>query len=404
MPMPRNPNLLPAGVRLADKLALAQLHRVFPVEVVTDSLKQANKATIRVRELPNEFMAYYPMMLCLYREASQTEVLRVMAEGLHWLFGLADFKITGKSGISQARARIGSAPLFDVFDRCTKPLAKPGSAGCFYHGMRLTALDGSDLDLDDCPEISDHFGRSRNQNGDGVYPKARLVGLVEIGTRAVFGLSVGTFHDSEIPLATKVIPKLTPGMLCLADQLFMSFDLFDQAAKTGADLLFRARLDRKLDRETVLPDGSYLSTIYAGSDRKRENGIRVRVVEYDTEIAINGKETVHAYRLITTLLDSELFPLSELADLYRERWEVETMLDEMKTHLMGSQPLRSRTPDLVYQEIYGMVMAHYAIRAIMYEAAASAKIDPDELSFTHSRNVIERNLPKFGAFPPGTFV
>jgi hypothetical protein len=398
--MPRNSNVLAAGVRLADKLTLAQLHRYFPTDIVKDSLERAQKTTKRTRELPNEFMTYYPMLLCLYRDVSQQEVLRVMADGLSWLFGLTEFKITGKSGISQARARVGSEPLIDVFDCCAKPLAKPGSKGCFYRSLRLVAIDGSDLDLDDCPENSQHFGRSKNQHGDGAYPKAKLVGLVEVGTRAAFALSVGKYKESENALALNVIPKLSNGMLCLADRLFMSWEIFDQAKNTGAELLFRARDDRNLPVEKRFSDGSYLSTIYAHTDRKQETGIKVRVIDYDAEVVRNGNTTKHGYRLITTLMDHETFPFAELVNLYRERWEFETMLDEVKTHLMENQPLRSRTPDLVIQEIYGMVMAHYAIRAVMYEAAASARIDPDELSFTHSRNVLERSLPKFGAFPP----
>jgi hypothetical protein len=398
--MPRNPNVLAAGVRLSDKLAFAQLNRFFPVETVKESLERANKATKRMRELPNEFMAYYPMMLCLYRDVSQQEVLRVMADGLLWLFGLKDFKITGKSGISQARARVGSAPLRDVFERCAYPLAKPGTIGCFYRGLRLVALDGSEVDLDDCPENSEYFGRSKNQSGEGAFPKSRLVGLVEVGTRAAFALSVGKYKDSENSLARNIMSKLTPGMLCLADRLFMSFDIFAQARSTGAELLFRAREDRKLPRQEILPDGSYLTTIYDSSDRKQETGLKVRVIDFDAAVTIDGRTSKHRYILVTTLTDYKAYPFLELANLYRERWEFETMLDEVKTHLMDSQPLRSRTPDLVIQEIYGMVMAHYAIRAVMYDAAASARIDPDGLSFTHSKNVIERHLPKFGAFPP----
>lgn len=402
--MPRHPHLLPAGIRIADNLAFAQLHRVFPLHVVQESLKTADKATIRNRELPNELMTYYPSLLCLYRDVSQQEVLRVMADGLTWLFGLSEFKITGKSGISQARSRVGSEPLKEVFHRCARPLAKADTKGSFHQGLRLVALDGSDLDLDDCPENSRYFGKSKNQHGEGAFPKAKIVALMEIGTRAAFAVSIGTNHSSENVLALDVIPKLEPGTLCLADQLFMSWEIFDRAKSTGAELLFRARLDRVLPVEERLSDCSYLSTIYHSDDRKRTNGIKVRVLEYDIAVTRDRQTTVHEYRLITTLIDEKSHPLRELAPLYHERWEIETMLDEVKTHLMNGQPLRSRTPDLVKQEIYGMMMAHYAIRAIMYEAAAMQKIDPDELSFTHSQNVIVRYLPKLGAFPPSTII
>jgi len=400
--MPRSPKLLPAGVTLADKLACAQLHRQFPLEIVKQVLEERGVETKRKRELPNEFMAYYPILLCLYRDVSQTEVLRVMAEGLDWLFGMNDFKITGKSGISQARARVGSDAMGDIFCRCARPLANADAIGSFYKGMRLVGLDGTDLELEDCPENSDAFGRSQNQNGPSAYPKARVVALVEIGTRAAFAAEIGKYSQSEHELAVNVIPYLDSKMLCLADQLFMSFEIFDQAIRIGAQLLFRARMDRCLEREQVLPDGSYLSTIYSSRDRQKQHGLPVRVIEHYANVTIDGKTTSHPYRLITTLLDWKQFEYNELIELYRQRWEFETMLAEMKTHLMGSQPLRSRAPDLVRQEIYGMLMAHLAIRAAMYEAAYSAKIDPDDLSFTHSKNVLDRNLRKAGVFSPCT--
>jgi hypothetical protein len=327
-----------------------------------------------------------------------------MADGLTWLYGLTEFKITGKSGISQARARVGPEPLKEVFNRCAKPLAEPGSPGCFYRDLRLVALDGSDVELDDCSENSEYFGKAKNQHGEGSYPKARLVALMEIGTRAAFGISIGTYRTSENVLALDVLPKLEPGMLCLADQLFMSWEIFAEAKKSGSELLFRARQDRVLPVEQRLSDCSYVSTIFHSDDRKRNNGIKVRVVEYDVVVTRDGKTTVHGYRLITTLMDAELYPLRELAALYHERWEIETMLNEVKTHLMGQQPLRSRTSELVKQEIYGMLMAHYAVRALMYQVAAREKIDPDDLSFTHSQNVIVRYLPKLGAFSPSTFI
>ena len=398
--MPRTANTLAAGVRISDKLTLAQMQRYFPVAVIKASLKSSERESKRIRELPNELIAYYPMLLCLYREVSQQEVLRVLGDGLQWIDGLKEFKITGRSGISQARSRVGSEPLRLTFEKCAVPLARDGAEGCFYAGMRLVAMDGTDLDLEDGDEIAAYFGRSSNQHGEGAYPKARVVGLVEIGTRAAFGLSIGTFRESENALATSVIPKLDVGMLCLADQLFMSFEIFQQCRDTGAELLFRAREDRVLPKEKRLADGSYLSTIFDSADRRRLKGIRVRVIEYVTKVSCGDRQTTHRYRLITTLLDAKKHPATTLSQLYRERWEVETMLDEVKTHLMRSQPVRSRTPALVLQEIYGMMMAHYTIKAVMYEAAESARIDPDQLSFTHSKNVLERNLPKIGVFPP----
>lgn len=401
--MPREARATPAGVEIADRLAFAQVTRFLPLKAVCNSLQNADKETKRQRELPNEFMVYFPVLLAVYRNRSQKEVLRTLADGLRDLFGLADLKITGRSGISQARSRIGSAPLAELFDVCAIPLAKPDSVGCFYNGLRLVAIDGTSADLEDNAVNNEHFGRPSVNNG-GSRPMVRISGLVEIGTRALFALAAGNWNNSsESTLALEVMLKLESGMLCLGDRYYAKFRLINSVIERGADFLFRRQDNWKLAREEILPDGSFLSTIYDSKDTKKcGKGIRVRVLEFDAVIELNGKSTRSSYTLVTSLLDYRRFPYLELSNLYRERWEFETALDEMKTHLMAGQPLRSKTPDLVIQEIYGMALAHYVIRAVMFEAAESAKLDPDRLSFEHAKNVIKRHAPKIGVFPPST--
>ena len=189
-------------------------------------------------------------------------------------------------------------------------------------------------------------------------------------------------------------------MLCLADRNFFGFDLWKKACKTGADLLWRVKKNLRLPCEKRLPDGSYLSTIY-GSDKNRRqgaHGIRVRVIEYTLEGVADAEPL---YRLLTTILDWEQAPAGDLAALYHERWEIETALDELKTHLRGSKiVLRSKTPDLVRQEFYGLMMTHFAVRGLMHEAALKAGEDPDRLSFLHAVRVVRRKLPHFVAIPP----
>jgi len=172
------------------------------------------------------------------------------------------------------------------------------------------------------------------------------------------------------------------------------------AAKTGADLLWRTRQNARLDVEKRLPEGSYLSRIYASTSDRRNgrNGIVVRVIDYCLK-DVQGSEPL--YRLITTILDHEQAPAKELAALYHERWEIETTLDELKTHLRGAQiVLRSKTPELVRQEFFGLLMAHFAIRGLMHEAALKADQDPDRLSFVHSVHVIQRRMARYAAIPP----
>jgi hypothetical protein len=208
------------------------------------------------------------------------------------------------------------------------------------------------------------------------------------------------FATDEITLARDVVLALGKGMLCLADRFFPGYDLWERAAKTGADLVWRVRQNARLDADRRLADGSYLSRIYAStSDRRNQrNGIVVRVVDYRLH-NVPGAEPL--YRLITTILDPKQAPAKELAALYHERWEIETALDELKTHLRGAQiVLRSKTPELVEQEFWGLLMTHFAIRGLMHEAALKADTDPDRLSFVHSVRVVQRRLARYAATPP----
>ena len=211
---------------------------------------------------------------------------------------------------------------------------------------------------------------------------------------------MGAYKTGEITLAKEVLPSLSKGMLCLADRNFYGFELWKQASATGSDLLWRVKINLCLPCEKRLPDGSYLSRVYESlkDQRRKENGVVVRVIEYRLE-GVEGSESI--YRLLTTILDYEKAPVTELAALYHERWEIETALDELKTPLRGSKiVLRSKTPDLVRQEFYGLLMAHFAIRGLMHEAALKANEDPDRLSFLHAVRVIRRKIASFAATPP----
>jgi IS4 transposase len=204
----------------------------------------------------------------------------------------------------------------------------------------------------------------------------------------------------EVTLAEEVLPLLKPDMLCLADRGFYSYRLWQLAHETGAELVWRLKIGLILSREKNLPDGSFLSTFYeCAADRKKSrNGIQVRVVEYTLE-GLSDAES--SYRLATTILDPDQAPAKELAALYHERWEIESSFDELKTHLRGRQiTLRSKTPDLVKQEFYGMMMAHFAIRGLMHEAALKEEVDPDRLSFLHAVRVIRRKMARIASIPP----
>ncbi len=398
--MARAPADLPTGVRLSDHISLGVIARAFPPEQVRQILAETGKASERERDLPAQVMVYYAIALALYMGSSTREVLRCLLEGVRWLWGAEAVRVAGKSGISQARSRLGEAPLRRLYEQVVQPIAMRATKGAWYRAWRLVSLDGSCLDVADTEENRATFGCPGASRGESAFPQLRFVALVENGTHVLFGACLGRFADGEATLARDVLTALRSGMLCLADRYFFGYALWQAAAATGADLLWRVRCNLRLPRAQVLADGSYLTTIYPSDKDRRHgtSGIQVRVVEYRLE-GVAGAEPL--YRLMTTILDPAQAPAADLAALYHERWEIEGALDELKTHLRGAQVvLRSKTAALVRQEFWGLLLAHFAVRGLMHEAALRADEDPDRLSFLHAVRVIRRKLPLVAALPP----
>jgi len=392
---------LTKGSRITDYISVGVLSKTFPVEKVAEVLKRTGKVSQRQRDLPAHVVVYYVMALGLFMGVSYREVLRCLMEGIAWLKTPgAKVKITGKSGISQARTRLGYAPVKELHDEVVKPIARRDTKGAWYRQWHLVTLDGSTMETADNKENEIAFGRPGAPRGKSGYPQLRFVSMVENGTHVLFGTEIADWRTGEITLAKEVIVHLQPGMLCLADRNFFGSELWGKAHSTGADLLWRVKKTLLLPCLERLPDGSYLSCSYPSEKDRRHNtrGVTVRVIEYRLEGVANAEDV---YRLLTTILSPEEAPAGELAALYHQRWEIETALDELKTHLKGSRiQLRSKTPDLVRQEFYSLMMTHFAIRGLMHEAAIKGDTDPDELSFVHAVRVIRRKLPYLGAFSP----
>jgi hypothetical protein len=391
---------LPAGVRLSDHISLGVIARAVPPARVREVLAETGKASERERNLPAPVMVYYAIALALYMGSSTREVLRCLLEGLRWLWGAEAVKVAGKSGISQARRRLGEAPLRRLYEDLVQPIATRASKGAWYRGWRLASLDGTCLDVADTAENRAAFGVPGASRGESAFPQLRLVALVENGTHVLFGARLGRYAEGETTLAHDVLAALRPGMLCLADRQFFGHALWQRAASTGADLLWRVKSNLRLPRERVLPDGSYLTTVYPSeADRRhRTSGLPLRVVEYRLE---GLPEADPLYRVVTSILDPQRAPAAELAALYHERWEIEVALAEFKTQLRGARVvLRSKTPALVRQEVWGLLLAHFAVRGLMHEAALQADEDPDRLSFSHAVHVVRRKIPQFAALSP----
>jgi hypothetical protein len=399
--MARTRKALPQKVDVAHLISAGVLASVCPRALIEEVLADTGKASQRKRLLPAPAVVYYVMALALWREAPLEEVLRVVCEGLQWLGGEhTQAAQASKSAISQARTRLGPEVMRQLADRVLRPLAAPGAPGAWYRGLRVMALDGSSMDVADEAANAQFFGYPGASRGHSAFPQARLLGLVECGTHAVVAASVAPYSHSEQVMAAKLLPaKLTADMLVLADRNFYGFKLWQAACASGARLAWRVKSSLKLPVLQLLADGSYLSAVFDSADRTRSAGQTVRVIDYTLEGAATPVQD--SYRLVTNILDPAAAPALELAALYHERWEIEGVFDEFKTHLRAnSTVLRSKTPELVQQELWGLLLAHFAIRQLMAQAAWARALDPDRLSFTHAVRVIKRKMPQAAAVPP----
>jgi hypothetical protein len=339
--------------------------------------------------------------MALHSEGSYEDVLALISDGVAWAQrepGAA--RLANKAAISHARGRLGAQPLQQLFTRVAGPLATRDTPGCWLAGRRLVAIDGFCLDVPDSPANSSHFGRPGVDKGEAAaFPQARVVALAECGTHTIFAAEVGKYTEPENTLAAALLTRLDTGMLCLADRGFYSFEAWQKARGTGADLLWRVKGTLRLDSVEDLPDGSWLAEVFhSTADRRRQHPQRVRVIEYTVD---DGREPAGPYRLITTLLDHRTAPARELAIAYAQRWEIESTFDELKTHQRGARTvLRSKSPELVTQEIWGHLCCHYAIRTLMVDAATHAGHDPDRVSFTTALRITRRSIAQQGAFPP----
>ena len=400
--MARTVAALTEGTRVTDYISLGVVTKTFPLERVRAILRETGRESIRQSKLPAHVVFYYVIALALFSQVSYGEVLRCLVEGLGWLgdSSVQRIRCTSRSAISMARARLGAAPLRRMVETVIRPLAGRTTQGAWYRKWRLISIDGTTLDLADTVANEEAFGRPGASRGRSAFPQLRMVSLVENGTHVLFGTQWGRYNTSENVLAGKVLGHLEAGMLCLADRGFFGYSLWKKAASTGADLLWRIKKNAVLPCDRRLADGSYLSRIYASAKDRRHDrdALVVRVIEYELDGVEDGEPL---YRLITSVLAPRKAPAEELAALYHDRWEIENVFDEFKTHLRGRQAvLRSKTPELVEQELYGFLLAHFAIRGLMHEAALKADVDPDRLSFIHTVRVVRRKLPTFAAIPP----
>ena len=369
------------------RVGLGVLAEYVPAALIDEVLAETVGGPRRLRLLPARVVMLFVLALTLFTSYGYRSVWRQMASGVPGLAG----RTPSSSALTQARQRLGPEPLAALFARVRGVQAGPGTPGAFRFGLRLVSWDATTLAVPDSTDNAAAFIRPRNQKTGAGFPQVRLLTLIEVGSHAVIDAAFGP--DSEQVLARRVLPALEPGMLLLADRNFPSYQLWREAAGTGAQLLWRVKAAWRLPRVATFTDGSWLAVLPAPG-RRRRAGVWVRVIDYQVQVTDqHGRVRTEAFRLITTLTDPTTAPAAELAACYHERWESETGYAALKTAQRGPRRvLRSQRPDGVTQEIYAYLITHQAVRALMVHAAETAGLDPDRLSFTTTLRLVCRTV------------
>lgn len=402
--------------RLTDHVGLGVVSARFGRDLLEEILNRTERREKRSRRLPAHVMIRYVIAMGLFFAESYDEVMRRLVGNLRRLGSWDDdWQVPTKSAISQARQRLGPEPMKALFERAAVPLATSGTKGAWLARRRLMAIDATSFDVADTPDNVERFGRMGSGPKASAYPKLHVAALAECGSHAIVGAVLGGCRTGERTLAADLAHTVGPGMLVMADAGLYSYDLFTRFAETGADLAWRIGASVSVGHLAWLPDGSYHALIYApglsaqrrarlaeqakaGHDVPAEVARRVRVVEYTVP---NRNPDGDLIVVITTITDPHEIGALTLAEAYHQRWEAESALDEIKTDLRGrGEVLRSKTPDLVEQQMWGLLLAHYAIRALLLDAADPAGYDPDRMSFIKGLRVVRRQVTDQAAITP----
>ena len=413
--------VMAGGGRLTDWISLGVLASSVPRDAVDEAVAAAGKGARRSDgKLPPHVMVYFAMALALFAEEDYEEVAARLTETLaSWGCWDASWATPTSGGITQARKRLGAGPLELLFGKVAVPVAGVLTRGAFLRDWRLMAIDGFELDVPDTPANAAAFGYPGGAREHPAFPKVRVVTIGECGSHAKVAARMGPVGGkgaSEQALARRMFGRLEQDWLLIADRGFYNWTDWQAAAATGAALLWRVKADLRLPVLDLLPDGSYLSLVArpALHDKARNKlisaarageyldpalAMRVRVIEYEIPDR-DGDGSGELIALITTITDPAAASAQELAEAYCQRWEEETGNDQLKTCLRGpGSVLRSKSPDMVRQEIYGYLLTHYAISALICRAATEADIDPDRVKFLRTVRIIRRRAAD-PAFPP----
>jgi hypothetical protein len=410
------------AVRLPDRIGIGVLTSAFPPELVDLAIEEWDVREERHRMLPARVMAYYAMACAMYFGDAYGEVWNKLLSGLEWAKRYRHRRRDGMqpttAALTKARARLGWEAMGEILEAGMTPLAAgPDEAPwAYFHGLRVLGIDGFTMNVAKTPSNVAGFGMPSNGDGNGAYPQVRVVALAETGTRSLQGAQVGPLTDGEQTMARVLWPRLGPGDVVVGDRGFLSYEDLTAIVATGAHAVLRVKADTDLPVLAVRSDGSWISRIAdpKASRRLRRKGvasadipgIEVRVIEYtvagDPDHPLGVGAESELFCLVTTLVDDERYPMEGFPDLYHDRWQIETAIGDVETRLRGGPDvvLRSKSPDMVRQEVYGLLCVYQAVRALMNAGAEHAEIDPDRISFTRAMRAAARHLSDDAAFSP----
>lgn len=386
-----------AESNFCQELRIEMIERVLPANDITQVLAAEGVAAQRVRKLDLLVTVLVVVGMNIYPCLSIGHVIQKLARGLRFIWPDADYDVPKDSAMSYRRYQLGAAVMARLFRHICRPIATPESKGAFCFGLRTMAIDGTTETLPDTVANAAVFGRHHTNRGEAAFPQAQCVYLAECGTHVIVDAGFWPIHTSERVGGRRMLRSVTAGMLVMWDRGFHDYDMVTGVQARQGHVLGRLPAHVKPKRLKMLPDGSWLATIYPSDYKRRKQGEHclVRIIEYKvTDPALADPNETH--RLLTTLLDPDLYPAIDLICAFHERWEIEIAIDEMDTHQrLSAKTLRSLKPVGVIQELYGLLIAHFIIRYLMHEAAVQADIDPDRLSFVHAIEVIKDAIPEF---------
>src|SRR2546423_13090435 len=402
-PMPNERSLLmPFSVRqitqddkLCHQVNLEVLQEVYPRETVEQVLSDCHAWEKREKALSMVAIVYLVIALTLFPRLTVGGVLRRLASGARFLWPDPSAPVASDGAICQRRQQLGVTPVRRLFRRCCRPQATPQTKGAFRWGRRVVAIDGTSEDVAETPANANFFGRLTDGPSKSPFPQLRALYLVECATHAIFDAVAAPCRAAEARLAPVLLRSIEADMLVLLDRGVFAGPLIESIRDKQAHVVAGLESNVWPTPVTRLRDGSYLAYLSPQSSRGLRKPRLVRVIPYRIyapDLPCHGE----VRRLATTLLDPKQAPAKEVIALYHERWEIELTIDEHKTHLrQAQQPLRSRCPQTVLQEFYGMLLLHHGLRFLMHQAALEEDLDPDRLSFCHAVEVVQQAVHEF---------